>query len=61
MTDDLPLAVAYYMNGVNFRLSAEKLSRDLEVDAAGRPTRLTAIPMYFLASQAAELFSRRPC
>ncbi len=28
----------------------------LELDGAGRPTRLTAIPMYFLASHGAELF-----
>ena len=29
MTDNIPLAVAYYMNGANFRSSAEKLSHDL--------------------------------
>lgn len=56
MTDNIPLAVAYRSNGVNFRLSAEKLREGLELDSLGRPTSLTAIPLLFLASQAAELF-----
>ncbi|MEX0901970.1 MAG: hypothetical protein WDZ76_04465 [Pseudohongiellaceae bacterium] len=54
--DTLTLAVAYYMNGINFRSSAEKLKQDIELDDLGRPTKLTAIPLYYLASQAAELF-----
>ena len=56
MNDNIPLAVAYYMNGRNFRLSAEKLVGGLELDGSGRPTRLTAVPLYFLASHGAELF-----
>jgi len=56
MSDSIPLAVAYYMNGVNFRASAEKLMNGLELDGQGRPTKLTAIPLFFLASHAAELF-----
>ncbi len=56
MKDNIPLAVAYYTNGVNFRLSAERLREGLELDDAGRPKKLTAIPLYFLASHAAELF-----
>lgn len=56
MTDNIALASAYRLNGVNFRTSAEALARQLELDRDGRPTSLTAIPMYFLASQSAELF-----
>ena len=56
MNDNIPLAVAYYTNGSIFRLSAEKLAEGLALDAVGRPTTLTAIPLYLLASHAAELF-----
>jgi hypothetical protein len=56
MLDNIPLAFAYYMNGDNFRASAEKLAENLELDSMGRPTKLTAVPLYFLASHAAELF-----
>ena len=56
MNDSIPLAVAYYMNGINFRASAEKLANGLELDELGRPTKITAIPLYFVASHAAELF-----
>jgi hypothetical protein len=56
MTDNISLAFAYYTNGTNFRMSAERLAEGLELDAAGRPTKLTAVPLYFLASHAAELF-----
>jgi hypothetical protein len=56
MRVNIPLAVAYYTNGINFRLSAERLREGLELDDAGRPKKLTAIPLYFLASHAAELF-----
>jgi hypothetical protein len=56
MTDNIPLAFAYYVNGANFRASAEKLVEDLELDSKGCPTRMTAVPLYFLASHAAELF-----
>jgi hypothetical protein len=56
MQDNIPLAVAYYLNGVNFRMSVEKLRCTLDLDSDGRPTKLTAIPLYFLASHSAELF-----
>ena len=56
MKDNIPLAVAYYTNGVNFRMSAERLREGIGLDDAGRPKKLTAIPLYFLASHAAELF-----
>jgi len=56
MKDNIPLAVAYYTNGVNFRMSAERLREGIELDDAGRPKKLTAIPLYFLASHAADLF-----
>src|SRR5438309_1885658 len=56
MQNNTPLAVAYYMNGVNFRMSAEQLKATLELDSDGRPAKLTAIPLYFLAFHAAELF-----
>ena len=56
MNDTIPLAVAYYLNGSNFQKSAKQLMHGLELDGSGRPTKLTAIPMYFLTSQAAELF-----
>jgi len=56
MKDNTPLAVAYYMNGINFRISAEKLVDGLELDSVGRPTKLMAMPLYFLASHAAELY-----
>lgn len=56
ITDNIPLAVAYRMNGVNFRMSAERLMEGLELDALGRPAKITAVPLFFLASHAAELF-----
>jgi hypothetical protein len=56
MKDNTPLAVAYYMNGINFCSSAKKLADGLELDGDGRPIKLMAIPLYFLASHAAELF-----
>jgi hypothetical protein len=56
MNDNIPLAAAYYINGSNFRASAERLVQGIELDGSGRPTKLTAVPLYFLASHAAELF-----
>jgi len=56
MSENIPVAVAYYLNGANFRASAEKLMAGLEFDDTGRPATLMAIPLYFLASHAAELF-----
>lgn len=56
MQEFVPLAVAYYLNGVNFKISARTLADDIEVRDDGRPSKITAIPLYFLASHAAELF-----
>jgi hypothetical protein len=56
MNENTSLAVAYYLNGVGFQASAEQLRTDIELDNKGYPTKLTAIPLYFLASHAAELF-----
>ncbi|MGQ0542939.1 MAG: hypothetical protein ACT4O9_13960 [Blastocatellia bacterium] len=56
MEDFVPLAVAYYMNGVNFKMSAKTLADDIEIGDDGRPAKITAIPLYFLVSHAAELF-----
>lgn len=55
--EGVPLAVTFYMNGVNFRASAERLSQSIDLDEDGRPKQtLASIPMYLLASYAAELF-----
>ena len=56
VVDTTTLAVAYYLNGVNFRTSAERLQDGIELDEIGRPKHLTGLPIYYLASQAAELF-----
>lgn len=56
MSDHTSLAAAYRLNGVLFRMNAEKLTEGLDTDDLGRPTKLTAVPLYFLASHAAELF-----
>lgn len=56
MTANAPLAVSYYMNGINFQSSAEILSKDMELDEKGIPKKLTAIPFYFLTAHAAELY-----
>ncbi len=58
MVDDDNIVVAsnYRMLGVGFQLSAKQLTSSIEVDADERPKKLTAIPFYFLASHAAELF-----
>jgi len=56
MADNTLLAVSYYINGVNFRASADRLANDLEIDSDGKPLRLTAIPYYLLVSHGAELF-----
>ena len=56
MGDSITIAIAYYTNGANFQASARKLQADLELDDHDRPTSLAAIPLYFLASHAAELF-----
>jgi len=55
--DNLPLAVTFYTNGVNFRASAERLSQDITLDSNGRPeNKLASVPMYLIASYSAELF-----
>lgn len=56
MIDSIYLASCYRLTGVGFRGSAEKLVEGLELDDIGRPTKLTAVPLYFLASHAAELY-----
>jgi len=50
------LASVYRIHGVTFWESAKTLSEKIEVDGVGIPKRVTAIPFYFLASHAAELF-----
>lgn len=52
MQDVAPLAVAYYMNGINFRLSAEKLAQDQELDSTGSAEQ---------ANSHTALFSGKPC
>jgi hypothetical protein len=54
--DPTSLIVAYRLNGANFRASAKNLSNDVEVDGLGCPKKLTAIPVFYLASHAAELY-----
>ena len=49
-------ASRYRLLGVAFQGSARSLCEDIEVDIHDRPTKLTAIPMYYLASHSAELF-----
>jgi hypothetical protein len=55
-TDSIYLASVYRLTAVNFRLAAETLHSTMELSSDGRPAKLTAIPFYFLASHAAELF-----
>lgn len=54
--DPIYWASVYRMTAVNFRLSAEALHPSLELRDDGSPAKLTAIPFYFLVSQAIELF-----
>ncbi|MFN0244756.1 MAG: hypothetical protein ACKVWV_17865 [Planctomycetota bacterium] len=56
-TDDpIYWASVYRMTAVNFRVSAEALLPSLKLRDDGSPGKLTAIPFYFLVSQAIELF-----
>ena len=55
MSDSIYMASIYRLTGVNFWQSAEVLSENLEVDEHGVPRKLTALPLYFLVSHAAEL------
>lgn len=54
--DSLYLASIYRIHATVFVESARAIAERLEVDSAGRPKALTAIPFYFLTSHAAELF-----
>lgn len=54
--DNIYLASIYRLTGVNFCESAKQLRLNIEVDTMGRPTKLTALPFYYLTSHAAELF-----
>jgi hypothetical protein len=56
MTDSMYLASVYRLTGVIFRSAAETLAATLEIKEDGTPAKLTAIPFYFIASHAAELF-----
>jgi len=56
VSDPVYLACIYRLTAVNFWESAKILSQTMEVDTAGIPTKVTAIPLYFLASHATELF-----
>jgi len=49
-------AFNYRLIAVNFRQSAEQLLPTLDRDDEGTPTKLTAVPYYFLVSHAIELF-----
>jgi len=55
MHDSIYMASTYRLTGVNFWESAKHLSEKLEVDDRGVPTKLTALPFYFLVSHATEL------
>lgn len=56
-TDDpIYWASVYRLTAVNFRASAEALLPSIELRDDGSPAKLTAIPFYFLVSQAIELF-----
>ena len=56
MSDHVYLASVYRITAVNFWKSAKILSVSLETNSDGSPTKITAIPFYFLVSHAAELF-----
>jgi hypothetical protein len=56
MKNSVYLASIYRLTAVNFRLAAETLAATMETKVDGTPAKLTAIPFYFVASHAAELF-----
>ena len=56
MFDPIVLASAYRLNGSNFQASARKLTRGLRLREDGSPSNYGAIPLLYLASQAAELY-----
>ena len=53
----IPSTCIYRVTGVPFWESAKALNAGIELDDRGVPAKLTALPMYFLASHAAELFA----
>lgn len=55
-TDNVYLASVYRLTAVNFRLAAETLAASMGTKGDDSPAKLTAIPFYFVASHAAELF-----
>ena len=55
VADPIGLASIYRITAVNFWESAKILAQSLETSAAVAPVKITAIPLYFLASHAAEL------
>lgn len=54
--DNIYIASIYRVTGVNFWESAKQLRQNIEIDEVGRPTKITALPFYYFASHAAELF-----
>ena len=56
MNNSVYLASVYRLTAANFRLAAETLAATMETKGDGMPAKITAIPFYFLASHAAELF-----
>lgn len=54
--DDKSVAIAYYMNGVLFQMSAQSLRKEIEVNEKNIPKKYTGVPFYYLCSHAAELF-----
>ncbi len=56
MNNSVYLATVYRLTAVSFRLAAETLAATMETKGDGTPAKITAIPFYFLASHAAELF-----
>jgi hypothetical protein len=55
MSNSIYLASIYRLTAVNFWESAKTLNSTIEKDTNGIPTKITAIPFYFLISHATEL------
>ena len=56
MSDNVYLATVFQGTAVIFRLAAETLAFAMETTRDGMPAKVTAIPFYFVASHATELF-----
>lgn len=56
MTKNIVLASIYRLTAVNFWESAKIIEKNLEKRIDGSPSKITAIPFYFLVSHAVELF-----